>query len=191
MFEQPVSNRSERLPEQVVSAPVKNPTNRITVALGAILIAAGLFGGGLLVGKTIWQGSATAATAYRSGGGPGRLDGPFGGGFRMHRDLGMRGGFDTRGDADSGITGTVEQVDGNTVYVQRADGIVMKVSISDSTTITESLKGSSDGLKPGQTVLVQGRTNPDGSVTAQRITEVGGHVGAGGGTAGGNSNNGN
>lgn len=190
MFEQPAPNRSERLPEQIVSVPAKNLTSRITVALGAILIAAGLFGGGLLVGKTIWQGSDTAETAYRPGG-PGRLDGPFGGGFRMRRDFGMRGGPGTHGDAGSGITGTVQQVDGNTVYVQRTDGIVMKVSILDSTTITESLKGSSDGLKPGQTVLVQGRTNSDGSVTAERITEVGGHVGAGGGTVGGDSNNGN
>ncbi len=76
-------------------------------------------------------------------------------------------------------------MDGDTIYVTTADGNIVKVKTTPgSTTITRSVSGTAADLQPGQTVVVQGAADADGTVAATRVTE-GGLGGGGRGGAGG------
>jgi hypothetical protein len=124
--------------------------------LAVVFIAAG-FWGGATIEKNRGGSTAASALAARFGrtGTPGGTGGfPFGGGAT----------------AGSGTTGTLSVVNGNTLYVLTSAGALTKVTLSPSTTITRNADTKPDGLRPGDTVTVQGATNANGNVTATSIT---------------------
>jgi hypothetical protein len=136
---------------------------RTTMVLGAVVLAAVAFGGGMFVEKAV-----ASPTAAASGQGGGR--GQFGqGGGRGQGGQGQ-GGQGARGGL-RGTTGTVDHVDGNTVYVKAQDGSTVKVTTSNSTAVDVTKQGSVADLAPGSQVVVQGNRGSDGTVAAQRITE--------------------
>ena len=124
-----------------------------------LLVAAGFWGGVTVEkGRSGSGGSAAALAARfgRAGSGGGGLSGfPFGGG--------------TTGSS-TGTTGTVSVVSGNTLYVLTSAGALTKVTLSPSTKITRNANAKADGLRPGDTVTVQGATSANGNVTASSIT---------------------
>src|SRR4029078_3732987 len=82
--------------------------------------------------------------------------------------------------------GTITLIDGTNVYVTTAQGDVVKVLTNPQTTISVSKKGTLSDVDPAKTVVVQGASNPDGTVTASQITQGGfGAFGGGGGRGGG------
>jgi hypothetical protein len=112
------------------------------------------------------------------------------------------GGFSFPGGAGSGggsaaTTGTISVVDGDTLYILTADSALVKVTLGPSTTITRNAKTQAVGLRPGDTVVVQGATGTSGTVvassvaaTAPGVSSSGGSFGGGGfgsGSAGGTS----
>jgi hypothetical protein len=133
---------------------------RTTMVLGAVVLAAVAFGGGMFVEKAV--ASPTAAVSGQGAGrgqfGQGQGQGQFG-----------QGGQGARG-AQRGTTGTVDHVDGNTVYVKAQDGSTVKVTTSNSTAVDVTKQGSLADLAPGAQVVVQGNRGSDGTVAAQRIT---------------------
>lgn len=141
----------------------------ISIGLGIAAIAAlvlvfvvGSFYAGMVYQKNQKTGTATIAQAAPNGSGFGNGQGfpPGGQGFSRGFGGGSRGG----------VSGTVDSVSGNNVTVKTSDGSTKTVTISDSTTITKSQQVSASDLTAGQTVLVMGATNSDGSVTARNIT---------------------
>ncbi len=81
-------------------------------------------------------------------------------------------------------TGTVKLVDGNTIYLSQADGSIVKVTTSPSgTTVTKTVASSVSAIQPGETLVVQGSTGSDGTVTATRVTDAGSGSTAGGAAA--------
>ncbi len=92
-------------------------------------------------------GGAVAGTGATSGGGAGRGAG--------------RGG---------GTVGTVKSIDGSTLYVTDATGNTVAVTTTDSSTVNKTDKGAVADIHPGDTVVVQGAKNPDGTTTAQSVT---------------------
>jgi len=71
----------------------------------------------------------------------------------------------------SGVTiGTVKLVDGDTIYVQTADGNVVTVKTDSKTTVSTAKKGKVSDVKAGQSVTVQGAAGTDGTVTATSVT---------------------
>jgi hypothetical protein len=66
----------------------------------------------------------------------------------------------------------VTLVDGDTVYVTTADGQVVIVKTSSSTTLRSEQALSLKDLKVGSTVTVAGSAGADGSVTATQITQT-------------------
>jgi len=136
------------------------PFSRTTLVLAGLVVFAIAFGGGAWTHAAF--GSSTPArqtggTQARAQGGTGQQAGAGqqGGGFRGGR----------------GTTGTVDRVDGTTVYVKTAQGADVKVSTSDSTTVGVTQQGKLADLKPGATVVVQGQAGEDGTVAAQAITQ--------------------
>ncbi|MFD8497148.1 hypothetical protein [Amycolatopsis sp. NPDC059657] len=154
-------------PEEIVASPavagdldkemkaVAKPFGKVTLILGGILVIAVAFGGGA------WTHSALAGSSTPTrGGAQARPSG------QAQAPGGRQGGFGRGGTA-----GTVERVDGSTVYVKTAQGTEVAVSTSDSTTVNVTQPGKLTDLKAGVTVLVQGQAGADGKVTAQSITQ--------------------
>ena len=51
-----------------------------------------------------------------------------------------------------------------------ATGSLVKVTLGPSTTITRNAKAPAVGLRPGDTVIVQGSTGGNGNVTASSVS---------------------
>ncbi|SFW48221.1 hypothetical protein [Amycolatopsis australiensis] len=155
--------------EQIVASPAvegdlhaemrraAKPFSRTTLVLAGLVVLAVAFGAGAWTHAAFGSSSPASPTrpAGTAQGGTQGAGGQPGGGFRGGR----------------GTTGTVDHVDGTTVYVKTAQGDDVKVSTSDSTTVGVTQPGKLSDLKPGATVVVQGQAAEDGTVTAQAITQ--------------------
>jgi hypothetical protein len=167
-------------PEQVLAQPVvigdlnaelkqnKRGVNKVTLGLiGAVLLVASFFGG-------IATHAALAKPATQNPAASGNR--PFGNGqFPGGNGTGRNGtGNGTGANGNGGFrgtAGTIDHVDGTDVYVKTQDGRTVKVTTTDSTQVRITQQGKVTDLKQGQTVIVQGTTGTDGSVSAQAITE--------------------
>jgi hypothetical protein len=131
-----------------------------TASLIGLVVILGVFLGGVLIGKH--AGASSTAPSSQNGlpGGAGNVPGggPGGGGA-----LNPGSGF---------AAGTVTRVEGDTVYVQMADGTTIKVVTDGSTQIRVTQTGSVSDLATGSTVVVQGTASDNGgTITANTITE--------------------
>lgn len=168
--------------EWPVRGPAKGIRLRLPVAvLVTALLVAGGFWGGAIAEKDHGGSSSTAASAlagrFRSAAGGTAATGATGGGlagggFRGGGGFGGAGGTATTAAA----TGTVSVVDGNTLYVLTATGSLVKVTLGQSTTVTRNATTAADGLRPGDTVVVQGSAATNGNVTATSIAATGSGV---------------
>jgi hypothetical protein len=167
-------------PDQLVNTPVggdidqeltqaKRGFGKVTIGLGiGVLVVAAFFGG-------IWVHSATAtassSTAAPAAGTP-RGQGRFPNGYNGAPPSGAAGapGQGGAGGLRGGTVGTIDRVEGNTVYVKMQDGTEVKVSTTDSTRVELTQPGKIADLKAGTSVVVQGQRAEDNSVSAQTIT---------------------
>ncbi|SDN18214.1 DUF5666 domain-containing protein [Allokutzneria albata] len=70
-----------------------------------------------------------------------------------------------------GTAGTIDRIEGDTVYLKARDGQEIKVVLAGQTSVMITQRGSARDLAPGDTVAVQGERAADGTVTARQITE--------------------
>ena len=161
----------DELPEEVVASPAvegdlheemrraATPFSRATLILAGLVVIAAAFAGGAWThsafGSTTSSGTGTPARQASAPSGTAQAGAP-----------GAQGG----GRFGRGTTGTVDRVDGTTVYVKTAQGEEVAVSTSDSTTVGVTTAGKLADLKPGASVTVQGQTGEDGKVQATAIT---------------------
>ncbi|MQA80684.1 MAG: hypothetical protein GEV10_19760 [Streptosporangiales bacterium] len=131
-------------------APRRSRLPTLTLALAGVLVLVLGFVGGIGVSRL-------------TGGGP-QAGGP--GGTPLTKQSAMVDG--------AGVTlGTIERIDGNTVYVKTPDGKTVKVNASDKTEVRVSSTASVDDLEPGENVVVRGDADDKGSVEADRIDQGG------------------
>lgn len=163
----------------------------LTFVLGAaVLIAAG-FLGGVLLQKHEDHGTSTAsATSGRAGrfaalaaggttgtttagGAAGAGAGGGGAGFRF-------------GGGGGGVAGTVTLVDGKNIYVTDTSGNVVKLETSASSQLSKTDPATTKDVAPGDVVTARGTQNSDGSYAASSVTIIPpGAVAGGAGGAGG------
>jgi hypothetical protein len=172
------SDAPEPTAEQIIANPAvggdlnaemrraAKPFSRTTLVLAGLVVLAIAFGGGAWTHAAF--GSSSSSTPTGRQGGTGQTGGT--GGTGQTAGTGQQGGG-FRGAGGRGTTGTVDHVDGTTVYVKTAQGTDVKVSTSDSTTVGVTQQGKLSDLKPGSTVVVQGQAGDDGTVAAQAITQ--------------------
>lgn len=139
------------------------------ILLAAVIIAGGGFYGGMKYGQT--KG----------------LQGFAGGDFQELRNLSpeeRQQRFQELGaNADSasggmrgasriglgGVAGEIIAKDEQSITVKLPDGGSKIVFFSDSTDIAKFATGTKDDLEVGETIMVNGKTNEDGTITAQSI----------------------
>jgi hypothetical protein len=148
-----------------------------TVILAIILFAVA----GFLVGVKVEKGqvsssgtgrasAATAAGGLRRAGGAGRTAaaGTTGAAGALAAGGGFGGG--AAGAAGGPVTtGTVESTSGTTLYVQNAAGNTVAVKTTQATQVTRTVDATPAAVHPGETVVVQGTTGPDGAINAVTI----------------------
>ncbi|TCO65239.1 hypothetical protein [Actinocrispum wychmicini] len=172
----------QQQPEQVIGTPVggnidqeltqaKRGVGKVTIGLGvAVLVVAAFFGGIWVHSATASSNTPAAAGPQGPGGGGRNGTGRPGGGVPGQGGPGGQGG-QGGGGFRGGTAGTIDHIDGTTVYVKMQNGTVVKVSTTDSTKVELTQPGKLTDLKAGDGVLVQGqRGSEDNSVTAQAIT---------------------
>jgi hypothetical protein len=144
---------------------VSRPFSKVNLWLGVLAIVALAFAGGA------WTHSALAGTSSNA---PARAAAGAGaqGQTGQEGQTGTgRQGTAGGGFAGRGTIGTVERVDGTTVYVKTTQGTEVAVTTGAGTTVSVSQPGKVTDLQPGANVVVQGATGDDGKVAAQSITQ--------------------
>lgn len=145
--------------------------SKATIGLaGAVLLAGGFFGGYAVKSGTTDTTSAGAGIGQRAGGFPRGNAG---------------GGTGTTGGGNATF-GTISSVSGNTVTVKTAAGNTVSIKASSGTKVTVNKTGKVSDLSNGDTIVVQGKADSNGNVTADSIAEGGGAGRMRGGQAPGN-----
>ena len=83
--------------------------------------------------------------------------------------------------------GTVSSVSGNTLYITEANGNTVKVTLSSATKVTKNVSVGKNAVRPGDTVVVAGAKNSNGTVSATTLSDTGAGPGGGSGAGGGGS----
>ncbi len=135
---------------------------------GALLVAAGFYGGILLQkhedhGSTSSTVSTRSAAAARFGGA-----GTGGTGAATTGGAGGTGGR-AGGFGGGAVTGTVKLVDGKNVYVTDTSGNVVKVATNAGSQLSKTDPATTNDVAPGDFVIVRGTQNSDGSYTATSV----------------------
>jgi hypothetical protein len=76
----------------------------------------------------------------------------------------------SNGDAGRGTMGTLTNVNGNTLILTTMQNTQVTVTISDTTTIQKTIDGTAADLTTGESLVVMGSQNTDGSITARSIS---------------------
>ncbi len=175
-------------PEDDLALPAHRRRLGTLTAVLVLLLVAGLgVYGGVRLQKSRGGSSNTSASSIASALAS-RFGAARGSGGAATRGAGASGtgGFGGFGGGGGGLggatTGTVKLVDGNTIYLSQTDGSIVKVTTTPSgTTVTKTVPSSVSAIQPGETLVVQGSTGSDGTVTATRVTDAGaGATGTGG-----------
>lgn len=123
----------------------------IPIVAVIILVAGGSFFGGMKYGQ-----SNTSSSGFP------------GGDSRQNASGTFPGGVINRGGANL-ISGEIIAKDENSITLKLSSGGSKIIFYSGSTTIQKTTSGGAADLTVGKTVSVSGKTNDDGSVTAQSI----------------------
>lgn len=133
-----------------------NTKNYLIIGIIVIVVGAGAFFGGYKFG----QGQSASKTNL-----PGQRQfgqGQMGQGNRA-------GGINGARPGGGMVNGVVISKDDKSITVKSNDGGSKLVFISDSTSVGKFVTGVKTDLEAGKSVLINGSSNPDGSITAQSI----------------------
>lgn len=142
-----------------------NQKNIIIIVIVALVVGVGSFYAGMT-----YQKSKNGAQLLRRAGG-----GQMAGGERM-MGQGRTGqgrmqgdGLGRGGQNGDFIAGEIISKDDQSVTVKTMDGGSKIIYFSDSTSIGKSIDGAASDLETGKQVMVNGKSNQDGSFSAENI----------------------
>ena len=135
------------------------------IVLIAVVVVVAIAGGAFWGGMKVGENRATQNLArFRTQGVRGQ-----GGQFPTASGTPQAGQRSAQGS--SGVTGTIEEIQGNTLVLSTQDGTV-RVQTSDTTLIEKSMSVGVADLKVGEQVMASGTKNDDGSWTARSIQSL-------------------
>jgi hypothetical protein len=133
--------------------------NKILQIIGSIILLVLVFIGGVAVGR-----KGGSLRMMGNPGGPNMMNG----GNRMMRG-GQGGGAQGTGMMAGFVMGEILSKDATSMTLKLRDGGSKIVLFSPSTTVTKSASSTIESVVVGNSVMVSGKTNADGSVTATNI----------------------
>lgn len=133
-----------------------NKNSIIVTVLVAVVVAGVAFFAGMTFQKSKQGVNMMAQGQFRNGAG------------RTVAFQGRGGGQQLQGMTP--VAGEIISKDENSLTVKLPDGSSKIVIVSDSSKINKTSEGSVDDLKTGESITVFGKSNSDGSVTAQNIS---------------------
>lgn len=133
--------------------------NSIYIAV-YIIIGAVCFYAGTLYGQN--TGKSAASNNQQVGSQTGQQ-------FGMRTGVSAAGQRGARGNGGGFVMGEVLSKDDTSITVKVRDGGSKIVFYSDSTEVSKFVEGALSDLEVGKTVSINGKSNQDGSVTAQTI----------------------
>jgi hypothetical protein len=139
----------------------------LTGLLAVLVVGGGAFLAGVQVQKHHDKGLTTVSTAAT--------------GTAARTSTGGTSGSGTAGSSTgtgrgfgAGATiGQVKLIDGSTIYVTDTSGNTVTVSTTGASTFTKSESVSLKDIQPGDTIIVRGAAQPDGTITAAAVTDSG------------------
>jgi uncharacterized protein YneF (UPF0154 family) len=145
------------------------------IALIAVLVVVGVGAGGYFLGmkageQKVLDNPSLVFQRMRGQGGQIQIEGQFPGADGAPTT--GRGGVQFQG---GGLAGTIESVAGTTVVIKTEQGSVT-VQTTDSTLIEKNVTVGVGELTVGESVMVSGSKNEDGSYTARSIQSLRGRV---------------
>jgi len=153
--------------EPLPKRPRRRLVTPISAALAGALVGALGFIGGVEVQKGQDDGGSgtnASAPAFASAGAGNR------GGFARGAGGTGGGGPQFGGGGQSNATvGAVANKKGSTLYVKDSDGNLVRVKTTSHSKINRTASTSAGAIHPGDTVIVQGSTSKNGTVTATQI----------------------
>ncbi|HWD64741.1 MAG TPA: hypothetical protein VG405_06165 [Solirubrobacteraceae bacterium] len=160
--------------------PVR-PRRRLLTRSSALLLALVTAAIGFYIGIRVEKGQVSSSST--GGGGLASLASRFaaargGSGSTGARSssagTGSLGGFAGGGfPGGGGVSGTVANVNGKTIYVTETGGNTVRVRLSSATKLTKSVSVNRSKIDPGDRVLVSGVTGSRGAVSATSLTDSG------------------
>jgi hypothetical protein len=155
-FDTLFGEESEEWPEHATSKGVR-ASWFVTVFSALLVLVAGLW-----LGAYLQRGQSSSSTSS--------LSSPFG--LGSGATGGASGLSALEKAASKETTGTVTDIVGRTLYVTNSSGSLVAVRVSSSTTVDRNASTTLTGLKPGDTVTVQGTKEKNGSVEATSISDT-------------------
>ena len=155
--------------------------NRVAIGIIGVVVLLAVGGGAFYGGMKVGQNQVINNPMEYLGQGSGQVS-VFRGQFPEGEFPDQPGAFrELRGTVQPGQQGfgriggvafdTVQSVEDGVVTVARDDGLV-RVLTTDTTLIQKYKSVAADELEPGERVIVSGRTNDDGSITARSIRSM-------------------
>jgi hypothetical protein len=159
--------------------PPPRPRRRLLTPLTGALAALILAAGGFVAGVQVQKGQ-TGGASSSSAGAAGARAGGFAAGRAGGAAPGGPGGAAAGGQAAPTV-GTVANTHGSTLYVVTNAGVTVRVRPVTGSKVTRTAESKAAAVHPGDTVIVQGTTAPDGTLKATSIaaTAAGAASGAG------------
>lgn len=146
---------------------MRKPIHIVLLVALFVVVAAGSFYGGMVYGQ-----QQAAATLFTAGFPPdGQAIPIVGQDGEVRAAPGQGLGARFQGAAgQAGMTfGQIDGIDGNTLTVTDRDGNAVMVEVADTTLIEKNASVSVSDLVVGDTVIISGNPNDDGSITARSV----------------------
>ena len=149
--------------------PGRGPRRRLGRA-GVLLITLLVGAIGFYVGVRVEKGQIGSSSTAAAG-----TSAPTGApaGFSGRSGASALNRFAGSGAAGGSSFGTVASLDGRTIYVKTVSGNTVKVRLVSATKVSKSLTVSGKALRPGDSVVVQGASGSNGTLTATSISDTG------------------
>lgn len=157
----------------IILKNIMKKQNAVIGMVVVLILISGAFYGGMQYGLKSVADKAKAQFVQggRNFGGANGNSQRLAGGANQNQG-GNIGGQNMRGGADGGggfITGQITSKDDTSITIKTNDGGSRIVFFSEKTGVDKSVSGASSDLSVGQQIMINGKTNADGSVVAQAI----------------------
>jgi len=150
-----------------------NKTLQIIVGLIVLIaVAAGSFYAGTIYAQQQQTANRAAQLANRQGQNPNlNIDNADGNAARNQPGgrLGNQDGGRNAGQGGGGTFGQIDEIDGDTLIVTTRNGNQIKVLVTGTTLIEKYASVSATDLEIGETLVISGSKNEDGSITARSL----------------------